>query len=256
MRVASAAFVSWFFAVAWSGHALAQFAPPPPSAAPVPGTPPAGSPSTLSAGGLAPPPAIETAPQPSAEPGANAQPGAPSSAATEAELERADREDAGRGLEFVWLNAEAGFTYIDTGSALPDLRSKKAGFVTGAGIGARLVFVTLGARFRYAPMPNYTFWSLGLEGGVHAPLGALEPYVTLGAGYASFGSFAGPAASAKVNGFDARLGAGLDYYFTPMFSLGVNASGDLLLLQTSAGGSSSHSTGGAFSATAVAGLHF
>jgi hypothetical protein len=254
MRVASAALLSWFLAVAWSGSALAQF-PPPPSATPAPGAP-AGSPSTLSAAGLAPPPAIETAPAPNAAPGANAQPGAPTTASTEAALERADREDSGRGLEFVWLNAEAGFTYIDSGSALAERTSNKAGFVTGAGVGARLVFVTVGARFRYAPMPNYTFWSLGLEGGIHAPLGALEPYATLGAGYASFGSFAGSGWSAKADGFDARLGAGVDYYLTPMFSLGANVSGDLLLVRTRVNGTPNGTTGGAFSATAVAGLHF
>jgi len=252
MRVAFGAFGSWFFAVAWSGHALAQFAPPPPSAAPAPSAPPTGSPSTLSAGGLAPPPAIETAPAP------DAQPGAPTSASTEAQLNRADREDSGRGLEFVWLNAEVGFTYIDAGKNVfpPELKTNKAGLVTGAGIGARLVFVTVGARFRYAPMPNYKFWSLGLEGGIHAPLGALEPYATLGAGYASFGSFEGPGWSAKVDGFDARLAAGVDYYLAPMFSVGANVSGDLLLVRTRLGGTPNGTTGGAFSATAVAGLHF
>lgn len=277
MRVASGAFLSWFFAVAWPGRALAQFAPPP-SPAPPPAAPAAESPSTLSAGGLAPPPAVETAPAPGAQPGANTQPGAPTPASTEAQLNRADVEDSGRGLEFVWLNAEAGVIHVGLNTfhhrnmldpAL--VKTNETGFVTGAGAGVRLVFLTVGARFRYALMPDYAMWSLGLEGGVHAPFGNFEPYGTLDLGYAAFASTRHNIGE-SVNGFDARLGGGADYYLAPMFSVGVNVSADLLFLHradfgmpTPAGGCqgapvddcrSGNSIGGALSATAVAGLHF
>jgi hypothetical protein len=259
MRVASRALVSWFFALSWSGHALAQ--------------------STLSAGGLAPPPAVESKPAPDAQPGANPQPGGPTSASTEAQLDRADAEDSGRGLEFVWLNAEAGVIHVGLNTFHQknlldplDVKTNETGLVTGAGVGLRLVFVTVGARFRYALMPDYSTWSLGLEGGVHAPFGNLEPYATLDASYIALGNFRNNL-RASVKGFDARLGGGVDYYLAPMFSVGVNVSADLLFLHRSSLGiptpaglcptgpavdycSSGSSIGGALSATAVAGLHF
>src|SRR5687767_5593735 len=57
--------------------------------------------SDLSAGGLAPPPPIES----------QGDPQAPPPNQTQADLERSDREDSGRGLEFVWLNAEVGVAH-------------------------------------------------------------------------------------------------------------------------------------------------
>jgi hypothetical protein len=265
--------LSSFGGIVWCASALAQYAPPPAGSAPAATPAPApDSSSTLSAGGLAPPPAVEAPPPPGAE----------TPAATEAKLERADREDSGRGLEFVWLNAEAGVTHVglatfhDNHLLDPnDVRPKETGFVAGAGAGVKLIFLTLGARFRYAPMPDYKLWSLGLEGGVHFPLGSFEPYATLDVGYVSLGSFPGFSSIIKVNGFDARLAAGADYYLTNLFSIGVNVSADLLLLQRTnavcvtplgasgsginnyyCGGSGGSSTGGAVSATAVGGLHF
>ncbi len=273
MRVTLGALSSSFCAAVYAGHALAQVAPaasstpPAPTAAPAPPpAPPPAPASTLSAGGLAPPPAIEAAPAP----------GTPNPASTEAELKRADVEDSGRGLQFVWLNAEVGVTHIGLGTfhhgkllAPQDVKANETGLVADAGAGVRLVFVTVGARFRYAPMPDYKLWSLGLEGGIHAPFGAFEPYGTLDLGYVSLGSFPGASSFASVHGFDARLGAGFDYFLTPIFSAGIHLSGDLMLLHRSntlcspdliLGGSyycsSGSSTGGALSATAVAGLHF
>jgi hypothetical protein len=242
--------------------AYAQTSPPPPPAA-----------SPLSAGGLAPPPAVEATPPPSATP-----------ASTEQNLERADREDSGRGLEFVWLNGEVGVMHLGLATFsqdhlvdAKDVKTTETGLVAGAGLGFRLVFLTFGARFRYAPLPDVKLWTLGAEAGLHAPFGALELNGSLGLGYVS-GSFGGSStlrsvtSVGKMAGFDARLGGGLDYYLTNMFSAGVNLSADLMLLKrsskcvTGAGlpgdvhnatycvdGSS---TGGALSATAVFGLHF
>ncbi|HEV8549075.1 MAG TPA: hypothetical protein VGQ57_08605, partial [Polyangiaceae bacterium] len=113
-------------------------------------------------------------------------------------------------------------------------------------------------------------WSLSAEGGIHAPFGALEPYGTLALGYVSVGSIAHADSGATLRGFDARLAGGLDYYLTNMFSLGVNAGVDLLVLSRSggctvglsAGGprgfycADGSSLGGAVTATALAGLHF
>ena len=232
-----------------------------------PGTapPPAGT-SSLSAGGLAPPPALESAPPSGAAPATPAR--------TEAELAKADKEDAGRGLEFVWLGGEVGVMHLGLGAFKNDaivdplaVNTKQTGLVAGAGAGVRLVFLTFGARFRYAPLPDAKLWTLGAEAGIHAPFGALEPYGTLGLGYVSVGSLAGNG-SVTLRGFDARLGGGLDYYFTNMFSLGANVGVELMLLsreaQSCAAGTPASvayctdgsSVGGAVTASAVAGLHF
>jgi hypothetical protein len=108
---------------------------------------------------------------------------------------------------------------------------------------------------------------------VRIPLGALEPYFTLGGGYASLGSFESSDledAEVDIDGFNVRGGAGIDYYLTETLSLGGNLTGDVLFLwrgavdasavtaeQLSAiyanGGSS---IGGAAALTLVVGLHF
>jgi hypothetical protein len=251
--------------------AYAQVAPAP---APPPSAPPA---SPLSAGGLAPPPAVENARPPAA-------PGAVDPAAMEQDLARADREDSGRGLEFVWLNGEVGVMHLGLATFAQDhlvdskdVKTTETGLVAGAGLGVRLVFLTFGARFRYAPLPDVKLWTLGAEAGIHAPFGALELNGALGLGYAA-GTLAGSStlvglsSVGKIAGFDARLGGGLDYYFTNMFSAGVNLSADLLLLKRSAKCATGvgpafdahnatycvdgSSTAGALSATAVFGLHF
>jgi len=244
--------------------ALAQLPPPAPAQAPE--AAPASS-SSLSAGGLAPPPALETAAPPGTSP--------TTPAATEAQLAKADQEDSGRGLEFVWLNADIGVMHLGlatfSNNKIVDsasMETTQTGLVAGAGAGVRLVFLTLGARFRYAPLPDSKLWSLGVEAGLHAPFGAFEPYATLGAGYVSVGSLPGPDEVA-IRGFDARLGGGLDIYLTNMFSIGANIGADLLFLsrehhctiplKQGATGfycQSGSSTGGALTATALAGLHF
>src|SRR4051794_14604786 len=60
---------------------------------------PAPTPPPLQSGGLTPPPSSPAAPN-------------PGESETYRQLERAEREDAGRGLEFVWLGVEAGYEYL------------------------------------------------------------------------------------------------------------------------------------------------
>ncbi|HEY0469158.1 MAG TPA: hypothetical protein VGC79_33430, partial [Polyangiaceae bacterium] len=143
---------------------------------------PAGS--NLQAGGLKPPEAVQS----------DATPIPPSQ--TEAQLDLADKEDSGRGLEFAWLNAELGPEYVGLQALKADnlidgtlVDSKGLGMGYGAGIGARLLAFTLGARFRFGNFSDWQLWTLGAEAGMHIPLGRLEPYFTFGAGYASLGGF-------------------------------------------------------------------
>jgi hypothetical protein len=253
MRSAPLAFAAGFL---WSALALGQAADP-----------------GLNAGGLAPPPKVEGQ-------GSEGTDGA-TPEGTAATLAEADREDSGRGLEFVWLNGELGVQHLgfETFSAKdlvgPDVGKRKfTSLIAGAGLGARIVFLTVGARFRYGHSRELKHFTVGAEGAVHFPFGALEPYGGIGVGYARvlkltrIASLAsGPSPEMKpIAGFDARLFGGVDYYLTNIFSVGANVSGDVLFLFRSGNGGSAatdgvyaedgKSIGAGVTATAVGGLHF
>jgi hypothetical protein len=228
--------------------------------------------SNLESGGLRPPEAVDTA-QPTPTDGT--QP------STEQQLEAADREDSGRGLEWFWLNAEVGAQHLGLQTFKSDklvdsslVKTTQTGLVYGAGLGVRLLVFTVGARFRMGTFSDWQLWTLGAEGGFRIPIGKLEPYVTVGAGYASLGSFdsSAPASSkASAKGINARIGAGLDYYLSNTFSVGGNLSGDVLFLSRSKVSGAENSTvgdeanvytqdgssiGAGATLTAVVGLHF
>jgi hypothetical protein len=233
----------------------------------------------LSAGGLAPPPAVEG--QGGAE-GMAGAPGAAGESNPDQSLAEADREDSGRGLEFAWLNGEFGVTHIGLHTfstrnltSPNQFKPRGTGYMVGGGLGARIIFFTAGARFRYSVVPHaFRSWSLGGEGTVHFPFGSLEPYAGLGVGYTRFfelnhvtagGVFPPQPVFRDPSGLHARLLGGADYYLTNMFSVGANVSAELLMLWRKAtpgaplgdlAGTSGRSVGGAVSATAVAGLHF
>lgn len=226
--------------------------------------------SNLEAGGLRPPEAVDSTP--SADPAASTP---------ESELARADQEDAGRGLEWVWMNLEVGGQHLGLqtlkSNDLVDpsiVKTTQTGLVYGVGAGVRLLVFTLGARFRLSPMSEFRLWTLDAEGGLRIPIGKLEPYFTVGAGYAAIGSFSAdaPASSkADVSGVSARLGGGVDYYLSNTFSVGASFTGDFLFLSRKAVSGASTSTSGdeatiyskdgssigmGTSLTAVVGLHF
>jgi len=154
------------------------------------------------------------------------------------------------------------------------VKTSQTGLVYGAGLGVRILVFTAGVRFRLGSFSAWQLWTLNAEGGLRIPLGSLEPYFTVGGGYASLGSFSttAPASSkADVKGFDARVGAGLDYYLSNTFSVGANLTGEMLFLSRSKVSGASVSTSGneaavygkdgssigaGASLTAVVGLHF
>jgi hypothetical protein len=205
--------------------------PPTPQypSAPSPYTAP--TPPPLEAGGLRPPSAVPS----------------PAPAASESEtverLERSEREDAGRGLEFLWVDVEGGYEYIALqgfrANALLDgdaVKDSGSGFALGVGAGVRLIFLTLGGRFRIARLSAWSLYTLDAELGLHMPLGALEPSFTFAVGYATLGTpssdgVAGfDAEAVDVSGANARLGANLDYYVNPLLSFGARASFEALAL--------------------------
>ncbi len=250
----------------------------------VPAAAPTSQPSNggLEAGGLAPPPPM---PGDSASSNGSQQP-----SATEQQLNRAEKEDSGRGLEFAYFNIEGGYeqigleTFKSNGLTYAStVATKDGGMMFGAGAGIRLLFITLGARARLGKFSQWNVGTLNAEVGIHVPLGDLEPYFTLGGGYAFLGSLDQNnwGAGVSIRGYDIRGGFGLDYYVTPVFSIGGNLTGEVLGLTrpgvnlsaaTNASGTGQpgqldaasqqiaaadgSSMGAAFSASAVLGLHF
>ena len=222
--------------------------------------------SDLEAGGLQPP---SSQPEPEPQP----------ADATEHELAAADREDSGRGLEFLWLLGEVGFQHLGLqtfeANELVDaglVATTQSGPVYGGAVGLRLVFLTVGARFRYGAFPDWALWTLDAELGLRIPLGSIEPYFTFAGGYASVGAVdAGPIVqndSVDITGWNLRGGGGLDWYLSEAFSLGANVTGDVLFLTRAAVtgapaagtadvyAADGSSIGAGVTVTAVAGLHF
>jgi hypothetical protein len=198
-------------------------APPPPDGA---GQPEGAG---LSAGGLTPPPPLTSEADPQV-------------AAQEQELDAGKEEDSGRGLTWFWVNVEGGFQHVGLQTFNVDEEELTAGFVEtsnsggliGAGLGLRLLFVTLGPRARIGFFSDWQLFSLGGELGFHIPIGNIEPHLDLGFGYTGLGSVSGAVAGAndaiEIRGIYARLGGGLDYFVTPAFSVGGNFSWELLAL--------------------------
>lgn len=239
--------------------------------------------SGLDAGGLAPP-------------GVGASPGPstydPNAASTEQKLREADEKDQGRGLEFVWLNAEAGYQLVGmqtfSKNNLVDAeftKTRQQGLALGFGAGVRLIFLTLGGRFRLGTFDAWQLWTLNAEAGLHLPIGRVEPYFTLGGGYASVGAFDAKSttvdlkgADVSIHGWNTRVGFGVDVYVTNVVTIGANLTGEALFLkrlktdappQLPAGAdpamqekvnavyaNDGTSIGAAMTATAVVGLHF
>jgi hypothetical protein len=236
--------------------------------------------SGLSTGGLAPP---------GSGTGASAGYDPRQSQSTQEALQRADRKDSGRGLEFLWLNAEGGIQTLSLETFYKNdlvdaqtVSTSQTGPLFGAGAGVRLVFLTLGGRFRLGSFSAWQLWTLNAELGLHLPFGKLEPYFSFAGGYASLGAFNGTSSAfdykssgMNIHGWNARMGFGMDYYFNHYFSIGALMTGDVLYLKRSSrleipGAASDpnlarlqqvyahdgSSVGGAATLTAVVGLHF
>lgn len=184
----------------------------------------------MQAGGLAPPP-----PMP-------ASATSPEAGKTEERLDKAKKQDSGRGLEWIWANVGGGFEHLGLRTFNPKNENFAAGFVDTAasggmisgGLGARLLFFTLGARGRITFFSPYNRLSLGPEIGFHFPLGDFEPHADIGVGWTGLGSFggavAGDADAIAMHGIYARVGGGIDYYLSPAFSIGLAASVELVHL--------------------------
>lgn len=160
----------------------------------------------------------------------------------EKELERADREDSGRGLDFVALGADVGFGAVDLGAfsqnLAPGTVSGSGGLVSfGVSAYIRALYFTLGPHFRAGSLDSLSTWSLLLESTMRIPMGDFEPFFGVGGGVLQASGITSQVAGEEVQltatGLDLRALAGVDYYLSDTLSVGAQADLDFLFLSRS-----------------------
>jgi len=141
-------------------------------------------------------------------------------------------------LDFIYLKAETGAEYVglQTLSVKRDVvpfsvRRDDAGVFGGAAAGVKLLFLGVGPHFRIAQFRDWDLWTLNLDVQWLAPLGKIEPYLTLSGGYARLGRAFDTVSGGqivRVEGYDVRLVIGGDYFLSPNLSLGASLSGEVV----------------------------
>ncbi len=243
LRAAAAATaVSAILSVTSLAHA--QGAPQQPTQ-PAPGTqPPPQQPDPwggMNAGGLTPPAPLPNGQQPPGQPPAGqggaapgTQPGAPPTTLSN-ELDESKEEDSGRGLSWFWIEAQGGYEHVglqtfegdDLGAGFVETTAN--GGVISAGLGAQIIFVTIGARGRMGFFSDWQIGRVGGEVGFKIPVGFVEPRFDIGAGYAALANFDGVVPEEiGIQGFYVRAGAGVDFYPVEVLAIGAVASFDFL----------------------------
>jgi len=200
-------------------------------------------PSVAFAEDLVPPPPVNPPGQPG-QPGAPGQQPPPQNA-TEADLQKGEKEDSGLGLEWVYLRAGAGFSYLDlksfsqTDLALTD--TSKSGLAYDVAAGIRLLFLSIGLNARNHAAWN--LWQINAEVGLHMRISRVDAHLDVRGGYDTVGSLSQsvqtsanggtpvPNSGIDVHGWNAGLGIGIDFYLAHLISIGAQAGGDLLFLK-------------------------
>lgn len=186
--------------------------------------------------------------QPLAPPPPMTMPGAPDAhqAETTRRLDEAEQKDSGRNFELVWIDAQAGGAYIDmaqlSSSSFELEKTTAAGPAFSVGAGARFVLFVLGARARYNMLSSFDMWQINGEAGLKLPVSSLDILIGVHGGYSFVGRLdqanlatnTGTPTSAdavSIRGFNAGLDVAIDYYLTPLFSIGAGLLGDVLFLK-------------------------
>ncbi len=205
-------------------------APAPTEPAPAPAEPaPAPAPSEPAAPAPEPAP-TETAP--------------PATTTSESPPPEEEKKSGDLGLEWVWINADVGYSFADLGSlsshslGITTTSSSGAAFSLGAGV--RLFGLTLGLRARDLPLSLGNVGELDGELGFHSS-GNFQIFFGLRGGYLFSGNVSASAiGSAAGNGgtpqdvtfHGGNLGfmLGADYYFNHYISLGLDANPEFMFI--------------------------
>jgi hypothetical protein len=156
-----------------------------------------------------------------------------------------EAQDSGLGLEWVYLNADAGYSYVNmasfSASALGLEQTAGSGATWGVGAGVRLFFLSAGVRLRNTVLDNPgSLWQLDLEAAMHMRIWHIDPYFGVRGGYDWLGSFSTNAITTAtgmsqpdvaVHGFDVGPMLGIDVYFSSLVSIGAEGAAQFLFLQ-------------------------
>lgn len=188
-------------------------------------------PSTAHAQELEPPPPMQQQPQ-----------AAPPNSAPETVED--ESQDSGLGLEWVWLNADAGYGYANMESfstkTLGMQKAASSGPAFGVGAGVRLLFLTIGLRARDLMLSDIgNLWELGGEAAFHIRVWHIDPYFGVRGGYNFVGSLSGSSVSVatgntpsdvSVHGFNVGPMVGIDVYFAHAISVGADVDTQFLFI--------------------------
>ena len=155
-----------------------------------------------------------------------------------------ESEDSGLGLEWVWLNADVGFSSVNMSSfsesQLGLVQTSGSGPTFGVGAGVRLLFLTLGVRARDSLLSSLgSLWELNAEAALHMRIWHIDPYLGVRGGYAFVGSLSsnsvGTAAGVSapdvsINGFNVGPMLGIDMYLSHLVSIGAEGDIEFLFL--------------------------
>lgn len=191
--------------------------------------------------GPAPPPPMD----PSSPGSPNAPPQTTQEAATNQELDTAERSDSGRNFELFWVDTTLGGSYINmtqlSSSTFQIEKSSSGGPAFSLGAGVRFVVLVLGAQLRYNALSAFNMWQIDGQVGLKLPISKLDLLIAGHGGYSFVGSLGDasvatststPAESdkVKIRGFNAGLDLGIDYYLSSVFSIGAGGYADFLFL--------------------------
>jgi hypothetical protein len=155
-----------------------------------------------------------------------------------------EKQDSGLGLEWVWLNAEAGISYVNLqsfDSTNLGLKSTSAGGPSfGVAAGVRLIFFTLGLRARDLSLSDIgNLWLLNMEAAFHTRFGRVDPYFGLRGGYNFVGSLSsssvqvamgGTPSDVSIHGWNVGPMFGMDFYPAKLVSLGFDLDSQFLFI--------------------------
>lgn len=156
-----------------------------------------------------------------------------------------DSEDSGLGLEWVYLNADVGASYVDmqsfSESNLGLVNTHSAGPAFGVAAGVRLLFFTVGVRARDLLLTNIgSLWMLNAEAAFHTRIWRIDPYFGVRGGYDFVGSLnsdsvqvatGGSPSDVSVHGWNVGPMIGIDLYLAKWLSVGADADAQFLFLQ-------------------------
>lgn len=156
-----------------------------------------------------------------------------------------------------YLNGGIGYGAVDLTTFVAEKRANgftaellptaAGGPAADLGVGLRVSTLTLGVRGRVIALQDseaertvggHQLWNLDAELGLRVPFGRIEGHLMIAGGYSKFGGLNDALRGAKrgvdIDGANARLGLGVDYFVSQALSLGVRGAAGVLFLSRSA----------------------